>query len=187
MRSRSYYAIAGSSFLLLTISCMTQGTKVEEKKADVRPTGETVPVGSEAGDEGDVKKDIAFDDTGSPFHGMLPVGDTGEAVAQLPDHIQQMVDEPPDMVCPTGEMDFEGKCVNKEEVDKVLHKRKKIALDKVKTAKRPKQTADASYDLLEQQTAQVDKVEDDLDEIIEQLKEEKKAEALEKKKKDRDL
>lgn len=177
MRSRSYYAIAASSFLLLAISCMVQDAKVDEKKADV-PTVEAPPVGSEAGDDGDTKKAISLDDTGSPFHGLLPPagGSEGGAIAELPDHVQQMVEEPPDRECPTGEMDFEGKCVNKERVDKILDKRKKAALDKVKTAKKPKQTADAAYDLLEQQTAQVDKVEDDLDEIIEQLKEEKRAE-----------
>jgi hypothetical protein len=182
MRSKSYYAtVVGSSFLLLAISCMAQGTRVEEKKADVPAVG-MPPVGSD--DSGSDTKGIALGDGGSGFQAMLPVAGTGgPAIAHLPDHIQQqvVVEEPHELQCPTGEMDFEGKCVNKIKVDKVLDKRKKKALDRVKAAKKPKQTADASYDLLEQNTAQVDKMEDDLDEIIEQLQQEKKEEELDKK------
>jgi len=74
--------------------------------------------------------------------------------------------------CYAGQMQFEGRCCDKSEVDKILEQREREALVKVQTAKKPGQTADAAHELLEQQIAQMDKAEDDLDEIIEQLKEE---------------
>ena len=182
MRSRSYYATAGSSFLLLSISCLMQGAPVEEKKADT-PVVDLSSGGTEidcdAETDCDAEKPLSLEDGDPGFHRMVQGVDTGmeHVMAHLPDHMQQ-IEEPPVLKCPTGEMGFEGLCTHKDEVEKVLDKRKKIALDRVQSAKKPQQTADAAYDLLEQNTAQVDKMEDDLDEIIEQLKEEKKAEEM---------
>ena len=81
--------------------------------------------------------------------------------------------------CRRGQMRFDGKCMSKDRVSKILDKRGAAAREKMKNAKKPQQTAEASYDMIKQQTQQMGKVEDDLDEIIEQLEREK-AEKAEK-------
>lgn len=125
----------------------------------------------------DVSSGEAGDGSEDGIQTLVPAGGIDRTMVQM--H-QYAIEEPPDMKCPDGQMGFEGSCVDKTKVDRIIDTRKKKALDRVKAAKQGKQTADATYDLLEQQTAQVDKVEDDLDEIIEQLKEEKRAEKKEK-------
>lgn len=76
-------------------------------------------------------------------------------------------------------MRFEGKCVFKDRVSKILDRREARVLSKVKKANKPQQVVEATYELIEQQTQQMGKVEDDLDEIIEQLEWER-AESVEK-------
>lgn len=74
--------------------------------------------------------------------------------------------------CPGGQMEFEGRCEAKEKVAQIVEEREKAALENVKKAKEAGDVAEAQNDLLEQQVAQMEKAEDDLDEIIELLEEE---------------
>lgn len=182
MRSRSYYAIAVSSFLLLTTSCFAQ--KAKQDDPGERPTVD-VPIDvrpdEKKADEkkADVKEDPPPDETGdgpedtsghpAAADGGDETGDDGEtgaAVGTSPSHKGKDG-------CHPGQMRFDGKCLSKDRVAKILDRREEEALAKVKHANKPKQVADAAYELIEQQTQQVEKVEDDLDEIIEQLKQEK--------------
>lgn len=184
MRSKSYSAIVHSSFLLLSISCMSQGHQADNKTSpaptasfdttedaktgeDMPPedNGEEIPDAPEAADDGGGEgAPEATEDSGG--HDPLTAG----------------AHKRPKDGCATGEMRFEGVCTDKDRVKKIVDKREEKALQKVQQATKPEQAANAAHELLEQQIAQVDKAEDDLDEIIEQLKEEKKRKAMAKKK-----
>lgn len=83
--------------------------------------------------------------------------------------------------CAVGAMPFEGKCVNKGKIDRILERRERKALKRVQKAHKPQQMADAAGELIEQQIAQMGKAEDDLDEILEQLRAEDLEERREKK------
>jgi len=65
--------------------------------------------------------------------------------------------------------------MDKEMVGKILDERDEEIKAKVHNATNPKQQADAAYEFIEQEIAQMDKTEDDLDELIEQLKEQENA------------
>ena len=196
MRSRSYYAIAVSSFLLLTISCVAQKAKHEDlgdrPLADVSKADVKADVKAEKGAEGYVNH--ALWDFG-PVMGHLPdEGETGSehvGTSGFPaagdgdgDGEDDSGPEPGPSSkgkdgCRRGQMRFDGKCMSKDRVSKILDKRGAAAREKVKNAKKPQQTAEASYDMIKQQTQQMGKVEDDLDEIIEQLEREKAEKAEE--------
>lgn len=154
MTSRSYYAIAGSSLLLLSLISCDEGKKDDRRNLPDRQ--------------------VSF------------VQETQE----LPEEVRATVSfsQEPDLPrkndgCVVGELSFEGHCVDKERVSEIVEKRETQAIEKVKRAKRPEQKALAAHDFLEQQIVQADKVEDDLDEIIEQLEKEKAAKAKKKEKK----
>lgn len=180
MKSRSCYAIAASSFLLLgacpsgekgdsvdadPVVQTTRDVKADEKKADEKKAeskeeahGQQYSYSSGGGvgeDEGT--------DSGEPV-----VEDTGEEAAE--DTGADASAPPTKDGCKRGHMKFEGKCLSKERVSKILETRDEAVKEKVQTAKDPKEQAEASYDLLEQQIAHMDKTEDDLDEILEQLR-----------------
>jgi hypothetical protein len=190
MRSRSYYAIAGSSFLLLTIACTTQTAKPDAKRAD--------PV-VQADAKADTKHDEKKAEDSKGWHGIRPINmvgipgddggelhgfpeaadDGGEGTGGHPEAADGGEVEPPRPKgkdgCREGHMRFDGKCMSKDRVSKILDKRADEAMAKVKEATKPKETAQASHDLIEQQIYQMDKAEDDLDEIIEQLQREQDA------------
>lgn len=73
--------------------------------------------------------------------------------------------------CGDEEMRFEGKCYPKKSVKDVLEMREAEAIRKVQEADEPVKAAKAANQLLEQQINQAAKAEDDLDEILEMLKE----------------
>ena len=179
MRSRSYYAIAGSSFLLLSISCMTQSKKPEDRP-DRMVEGIADAVDAKADDKkaDDKKAEDPGDDGGWEPHGHPEALDSGEAAssdeggAAPPDATGGL--EPQIDGCALEAMQFEGKCTPKDKVEKILDRRERIALDKYQKAKKPQQAAEAAHDLLEQQVAQSGKMEDDLDEILEVLRKEKR-------------
>jgi hypothetical protein len=76
---------------------------------------------------------------------------------------------------------FEYRCQPKEKVDQIIEVRESKALEDAHQANLPSEKIDATREFIEQQVIQAEKAEDDLDEIIEQLKR-KNAEAdLEKK------
>jgi len=165
MRLRSYYAIAGSSFLLLSISCLSQSPKPEDPpdrlveavadaKADKKADAKTDEKADAKADEGDSGEGVGTDDGGGP-----PPDAAGTKLSDG---------------CDREEMPFEGVCTPKDQVQKVLDIRKDVALEKYQKAERPQQAAQAGHELLEQQIAQGDKMEDDLDEIIEVLRDEKR-------------
>lgn len=180
MRSKSYYAtVVGSSFLLL-IACTTQCAKPEhradpalvaaekqdekqdEKKADEKKA-ETKGVHGYGSVITTGPMEDGGDETGGESHGDTPaMGDGG------PRSTHKKTKDG----CRPGAMRFEGKCLNKRKVQKILDKRDEEIKKKVQDATNAQQQADAAHDFLEQQIAQMDKTEDDLDEIIEQLKEE---------------
>jgi hypothetical protein len=131
--------------------------KGEEKKADVKA------VRPEWNDSGEPHGDFpAAADDGGDDDGDEAKEDDTEGPATVPDG------------CALEEMKFEGKCTGKDEVQRILDRREREAMSKYQTAKRPQEAANAAHDLLEQQVAQVEKTEDDLDEILEILREEKK-------------
>ena len=171
MRSRSYYAIAGSSLSLLIFSCLV--SKADDRKADAKAD-------AKADDrKEDAKEDVPGTDTGEELHGFPEAGDddggdeagASETGAPMPKSGAGTSLKGADG-CRKGQMPFDGICLSKDRVSEILDQRGAEALAKVKNANQPQQTAEAAYDLIEQQTYQVDKVEDDLDEIIEQLKQE---------------
>lgn len=181
MRSRSYYAIAGSSLLLLTIACQPNGKRDAKRVDPTVKVIQTDPIPEDVHDPtGDEKK--AGDEKGDGDSGEPHGTDGGEEGTSGHPAAADGGDAPPEPEdgkgkdgCRKGHMPFEGKCVSKDRVGKILEKREEEALAKVHDAKKPKQTAQASYDLIEQQTQQIEKVEDDLDEIIEQLEKEREA------------
>jgi len=157
MTSRSYYAIAGSSFLLLSLISCDEGKKDDRRDSPNRQVS--------LAQEGDNAPEVVSE------------------IADLPSHLPTAsVPTSKHDGCFVGELQFEGRCVDKKRVSEIVEKREAYAIEKVKKAKRPEQKALATHDLLEQQIVQADKVEDDLDEIIEQLEEEAvKAKKKEKK------
>lgn len=198
MRSKSYYAtVVGSSFLLLLISCLSsQSTKVDERDS---PTAAAVVASS---DDGDKPEDAYEDEAGAGLAGMSSGGESGEELFGFPEAADDdggsveattTGEEPLPTAskkkkkrkqkdgCYLGSMRFEGKCLDKRKVSKILDERSLAAMAKVQKAHKPEQVADAAYDLIEQQIAQMDKTEDDLDEMIEQLQDEKREEAQAKK------
>jgi len=177
MRSRSYFAIVLSSFLLASVSCLSQAQKADskseskfdrakdEKKEEHQPQFEST---SE-----DAKPVSGDDDTKGP-----DAVDTGTDDADDADDDADNGGEEPTYLrdgCSRGLMMFEGVCTSKDKVDQILDRRSREALEKLQTAKKPKQSAEAAGYLIEQNIAQMDKAEDDLEEIIEQLKEENAA------------
>jgi hypothetical protein len=186
MRSKSYYAIAGSSILLLTLGCLSNSAKKPDRRAD--------PAVAAASAKADQKKDekkaedkaddggFGYGDgeetgTANAEAGAVPPDASGET-GEEPFGEPESLDGPPPSTkprhdgCKKGAMKFEGKCLNKDRVEKILEKRDEEVKQRVYDAKSPQQQADAAHDLLEQQIAQMDKTEDDLDEIIQQLQEE---------------
>lgn len=163
MRSRSYSAIATSSLLLL-ISC-TQQRDDHKKDVEEPPRIIVAPEVEPYPEEARAAEKMAEEP-----HPHKEAGPAEPAPLR-------------DDGCVDGEMPFEGSCRPKEEVQKVLRRREREALAKVQQARRPGQAAEAANDLLEQQISQAAKSEDDLDEIIEMLREEKRAKAEAKNKK----
>lgn len=200
MKSRSYCAIVGSSLLLLSVSCTSQSSKSAEQAASLAPprgdvgsssTDESSTAAEEHhGDGGDEKADAKADtfgrgvsvakarQLGSEGAGAASEeGGTGDEGSEgAPGEERRLSADG----CADGEMQFEGACRSKEKVKKILDKRKREAMDSYRKAKRPEEAAQAAHDLLEQQVAQVEKTEDDLDEILEMLREEQKKGAPEK-------
>lgn len=180
MRSRSYYAIAASSLLLLLTACPAGDAKSD---GDDRKTAS-----AKADDRVEHKADEAKDAADS---GTLE-GDSGEPPPEGEDtgeHEDDGEDEGDGVPltagtsgrkhdCEPGSMPFEGKCTPKDRIAEIVEQREDDALMRVQTAKKPDQTAEAVHDLLEQQIYQVGKAEDDLDEIIEQLRREKEEKQL---------
>lgn len=168
MRSRSYYAVASSSLLLLSISCSPQNRKPKDA-APARVVERLDDVKSEA--KADEKKaEVVVDEASLPPDadaGAEEQDDTGATESEGASDIHADG-------CADAEMKFEGKCAAKNEVSKILDRREQEALDKYRTAKKPIQAAEAANEFLEQQVAKIDKTEDDLDEIIEMLREEDK-------------
>lgn len=176
MKLRNYYATVSSSFLLLFYSFVltacpsleaarssSKRIKIQEKTFKNETPLETVnqdrfpqPIPSDAG-IGRLKERVVQKDVG---------GQEDETIED----------------CGIGEMLFEGKCLPKETVNRILEEREQKALAKLKMAKEAPQQAKAVQELLEQQVVQVSKNEDDLDEIIEMLKEENKQLDKQKKK-----
>lgn len=165
MRSRSYSAIVLSSLLLTAISCFAQQAPASEdwegrdsgyhKEEPKEEANGDLPEATEDGGGGE---DSGFDEAGGLDGGAaLPEGDQD--------------------VCLKGSMVFEGRCISKTEVERLLEHREQQALKRVQQAKMPHDVADAAHDLLEKQIAQVDKAEDDLDEIIAELKKENRERA----------
>ena len=151
MRSRSYFGIAGSSFLLLFASACLVETVDEGKERKERPSAPEMP-----------PEDPTF---------LAPTE------ARPPEEPLQLGEGPlpisGDDGCLEGQMPFEGQCTDKKEVERVLEVRAKRAKKKMKKARGVKEKAKAVNDMLEQQIQQVDKAEDDLDEIIDQLERER--------------
>lgn len=147
MRSRNYsVALAASSFLLLVCAC--DSSKVEERKADAprEIVVEAPPVLEDPNDE-DLMEEGADDGEGSYEH-----------------HDG----------CDDEEMRFEGKCYPKKAVKDVVEQREADALQDVQNADDPAKAAKATNVFLEQQINQAAKTEDDLDEILEILKEDER-------------
>lgn len=177
MRSRSYSAIVHSSLLLFSISCLSQSSNedgaalpdrfVDLDEEDLQKSDEKhVEVqGSETGSR---EAEAASDGEEEESEGEGVEGTGGEE--SISEKANGGVSSK--KRCSLGSMVFEGKCHDKQKVKKIVEEREKKALAKVKKAK-PEETADAARELLEQQIVQIDKAEDDLDEIIEQLREEK--------------
>jgi hypothetical protein len=79
----------------------------------------------------------------------------------------------PEEPCPEGQMFFEGVCTPKTEVvDLVEHREEEALLDLQEPAQEGG-SAEAQHRLIEQQIVQVEKAEDDLDEIILELERDK--------------
>jgi len=178
MRSKRYSSIVGSSFSLLLISCFApqsdfKNDKRDEKKGDEvkydlipgeDDMGEPPPEPPEPGDSGDSGEG----DSAGPEVGVGPKFGAGHLSVRPTSKDG----------CHKGSMRFEGKCMDKEHVGEILDGRDKGIKAKVHNATNPKQQADAAYEFLEQEIAQMDKTEDDLDELIEQLKEQEIAKEL---------
>ena len=170
MRSRSYYAIAGSSCLLLLLACSSHSAEKTDERVD--PTIVAVP------EKQDEKKAEARPDEGRAGRdeGPVPSIDTGAHTGEEPDGDPELPTAPSSKPrldgCKKGEMRFDGKCLSKKRVEKILEKRDEEVKQKVQDAKNPQQQANAAHDLLQQQIVQMEKTEDDLDEITVQLKEE---------------
>jgi hypothetical protein len=170
MKLRSYsVTVTGSFFLLL--GCLSQST-------DHRPVSKADAKGIESPE--DRKEDRKADDkkaedvkgeygSATPPDVLWPAMGDDSGTVEPPDEITDGANDG----CDEGEMVFEEVCTSKDRVGKVLKQRETEAVAKVKTAKRPKEQAEAAHDLMEQQMYQIDKHADDFDEIIEQLKQEK--------------
>jgi hypothetical protein len=181
MTSRSYFATAGSSLLLLSfssLSCMQKS-----------PSGfDEVPARAAFGEDKarDEDKDSSSDSGALPDFPDPDLLDGGEAVdgdddggSAAPEGDDDDGGEEAKATvhadgCGDGEMQFEGKCTSKAVVKKILDKRDKAAVEEVFKAPKGAPKARAYGALLEHQVAQVEKTEDDLDEILEILREEKK-------------
>lgn len=159
MRLRSYYVSALSSFLIFLASCLAQPTNaLEDKEGPLRTLDPSSVADKDNGSEGalrEVKK--------TSLH---------ELKNERKVHVSSLD------ICSKGEMVFEGECLHKDNVEELLEKREQEALRRVKMAEHPEQVADAAHDLLEKQILQVDKAEDDLDEILEDLKNEQRSPTL---------
>lgn len=178
MRSRSYSAIVLSSFLLTTISCLSKAPSSDEESA-VSAEAKSVRLDSKKDDaKEEAQEEIpeaADENATEGFEEGLEEGlDTMGAEREGEEAPEFEEPKPKRDGCIKGAMRFEGRCLPKDKVDYILHNRKRKALKRVQQAQKPDDAALAAHDLLEQQIAQVDKAEDDLDEIIEELKEEQK-------------
>jgi hypothetical protein len=167
MKSRSYSAVASSSLLLLSISCLVPK---DDKHEDVTQ----VSIVDASMDEG--KADDGFEEP----HGDKQSGHEIENSGAQDETGGEEAVPPHRDGCGADEMLFEGECRPKEKVKKVLDEREREALEKYHKAAKLQQAAEAAHELLEQQVAQVEKAEDDLDEILEILREEQKREGAEK-------
>jgi len=177
MRSRSYSAIVHSSLLLFSISCLSQSPKED---GAALPDRFVVLVEEDLQKNDEKHVEVQSFETGSSEAEAVNDGEEEEGEGE---GVEGTGGEDPvsekagggvssKKRCPFGSMVFEGKCHDKQKVKEIVEEREKNALVKVKKAK-PEETADAARELLEQQIVQIDKAEDDLDEIIEQLREEK--------------
>ena len=191
MMSRRYYGTAGSSFwpllLLFWVACPSHGDKAgapreidppvvhadqakpDDRKAEAKQDDrkaeakqdDTHGRGGETGEEPSGEKEPpdlgggekAGDEAGTPPKGPRPKGKDG---------------------CVRGQMRFEGGCLSKERVSRLLKQREAAAMEKVRKAQTSTEAGEAAYDLIQHHTQQMGKVEDDLDEIIEQLEKENK-------------
>lgn len=169
MKSRSYSAVASSSLLLLSISCLAPK---DDKHEDVTQVS-VVDAGVDDG-KADEKAEEAKADDGSeePHEDEQSSHEAEDSGAQ--DETGGETAPAPRDGCGADEMHFEGECRPKEKIKKVLDEREREALEKYHKAAKPQQAAEAAHELLEQQVAQVEKAEDDLDEILEILREEQK-------------
>jgi len=178
MRSRSCYATAASSGrlwvpLLFCVACLGQDGKQDDGRAAARDRTHAADVGTDEHKADEKRDEKKADEKIPPEHGP-DAADGGEETGDADTGSAEETGGPElaDDGCELGEMVFEGRCTSKERVSKLLDGRKAEALERVQLASKPKQAVDSAYDLIEQQTYQMDKVEDDLDEIIEQLKRE---------------
>jgi len=171
MTSKSYYTIAGSSFLLLMIGCPTLDSKRDEPLYDVVGADAKAADAKKADSLPEHHNTSTDDDAGvEPEPEPLDTGDTGDT-----GDVGAPVGLKGTDGCHKGEMPFEGICLPKDHVGKILDKREAQVMEKVMGANTPKQAGQAAYDLIEHQAQQMDKVEDDLDEIIQQLEREQDA------------
>lgn len=179
MTSRSYYALAGSSFLLLMLACPSSSTHRADRRVDP-----SIVAGPEKRDDkkAGAKKDDDWGPDEDETAGMAEPGapaaaDDGGETGEEPFGHKESLDRPPTSKpradgCKKGRMKFEGKCRSKERVAKVLENRGEEIKRKLRNASTAQQQADAAHDLLEQQIAQMEVTEDNLDEIIRQLEQE---------------
>lgn|GEM_PF-5331708 len=168
MRSRRCFATAVSSLLLLAIACegaeprdatvparAAGGGEVEHKEPPPPPVPGAPP--SEAPEQTGVEDDPPPEnaDPGSP-------PEDGVSKTKRPERGRDG--------CRLGEMRFEGECWSKKYVKMLLKRREQEALEKVQKARDVADAAQGARDLLEQKTVQMDKVEDDLDEILDEFR-----------------
>ena len=165
--------IAIGSFLLLA-ACDSQG-------ADGRPVsmdGKELP--SKEDRKSDEKK---AEDAGGGRDSGAPSESTSGFPAMADDGgYQEPATDGAHDGCEKGQMIFEGDCMAKDAVQEILDERGREAVIKVRKARKPKEQAQAAHELIEQQIYQMDKTGDDLDEIIEQLRQENREQEMEDKK-----
>lgn len=172
MRLRSYSAIVGLSLLWLATACQAQGATPREDE----------PVASLVQEDPQSNEDMEpVIEEPVPEEAAVMTGGSEKGVL--------LVEEPPTpktaaaskkiVECPKGSMLFEGECTHKDKVGKIVDRRKKKAKAKIYSAA-PSASGEAANDLLQSAIVQMEKSEDNLDEMIEQLKEEQAAEKAEK-------
>lgn len=99
------------------------------------------------------------------------IGGGGGGVSPKPASEKVIVSSSEDP-CPAGQRRYEGTCRPRKAVANDIERRERDALASVRKAQTTKELVDAQHELLQQQVQQVGQVEQDLDEILELLREE---------------